>query len=222
MEGYAFPYLLVIPAFTPGAVTVGFTAVAAAIATVTPAFSAFAGFTARRTGGIFRLPFAALRFEEDGLAAGANAVSVDFDDLYGHVFAEMGDIFGLLDTVGVELGDVDESLEVGEDLDDGADFEDALDLAVVVFPELGVLVVVEHHFLGGLHGFLRGGEDGDAAGILDVDGGAGGRGDGLDVLMITDQPLTTGIWMEAKILGVMKFVDGGEVDDGFEDFLSAK
>ena len=38
-------------------------------------------------------------------------------------------------------------------------------------------------------------------------------GDELDVLMITDQPLTTGIWMEAKILGVMKFVDDGEVDD---------
>ena len=36
-------------------------------------------------------------------------------------------------------------------------------------------------------------------------------GDELDVLMITDQPLTTGIWMKAKILGVMKFVDGGEV-----------
>lgn len=38
-------------------------------------------------------------------------------------------------------------------------------------------------------------------------------GDELDVLMITDQPLTTGIWMKAKILGVMKFIDGGEVDD---------
>lgn len=38
-------------------------------------------------------------------------------------------------------------------------------------------------------------------------------GDELDVLMITDQPLTTGIWMQAKILGVMKFVDDGEVDD---------
>lgn len=38
-------------------------------------------------------------------------------------------------------------------------------------------------------------------------------GDELDVLMITDQPLTTGIWMQARILGVMKFVDGGEVDD---------
>ena len=38
-------------------------------------------------------------------------------------------------------------------------------------------------------------------------------GDELDVLMITDQPLTTGIWMQGKILGVMKFVDGGEVDD---------
>jgi len=38
-------------------------------------------------------------------------------------------------------------------------------------------------------------------------------GDELDVLMITDQPLTTGIWMQGKILGVMKFVDSGEVDD---------
>lgn len=38
-------------------------------------------------------------------------------------------------------------------------------------------------------------------------------GDELDVLMITDQPLTTGIWMKAKILGVMKFVDSDEVDD---------
>ena len=38
-------------------------------------------------------------------------------------------------------------------------------------------------------------------------------GDELDALVITDQPLTTGVWMKAKILGVMKFVDGGEVDD---------
>ena len=38
-------------------------------------------------------------------------------------------------------------------------------------------------------------------------------GDELDILMMTDQPLTTGIGMKAKILGVMKFVDGGEVDD---------
>lgn len=38
-------------------------------------------------------------------------------------------------------------------------------------------------------------------------------GDELDVLMVTDQPLTTGIWMKARVLGVMKFVDGGEVDD---------
>ena len=37
--------------------------------------------------------------------------------------------------------------------------------------------------------------------------------DELDVLMITDQPLTTGIYMEARILGVMKFIDSGEVDD---------
>ena len=38
-------------------------------------------------------------------------------------------------------------------------------------------------------------------------------GDELDALIITDQPLTTGIWLKARILGMMKFVDGGEVDD---------
>lgn len=38
-------------------------------------------------------------------------------------------------------------------------------------------------------------------------------GDELDVLLVTDSPLTTGIVVEAKIIGVMKFVDDGEVDD---------
>ena len=38
-------------------------------------------------------------------------------------------------------------------------------------------------------------------------------GDELDVLLITDHPLTTGIYTTARILGVMKFVDSDEVDD---------
>lgn len=38
-------------------------------------------------------------------------------------------------------------------------------------------------------------------------------GDELDVLIITDQPIPTGAWLKARILGVMKFVDTGEVDD---------
>lgn len=38
-------------------------------------------------------------------------------------------------------------------------------------------------------------------------------GDELDALIITDQPLTTGIFLQARIIGVMKFVDDGEVDD---------
>ncbi len=38
-------------------------------------------------------------------------------------------------------------------------------------------------------------------------------GDELDALIITDQPLTTGIFLEAKIIGVMKFEDDGEIDD---------
>ena len=32
-------------------------------------------------------------------------------------------------------------------------------------------------------------------------------GDELDVLLVTDTPLTTGLVVEARILGVMKFVD---------------
>lgn len=38
-------------------------------------------------------------------------------------------------------------------------------------------------------------------------------GDELDVLLVTEQPLATGVFLEAKVIGVMKFVDDGEVDD---------
>lgn len=38
-------------------------------------------------------------------------------------------------------------------------------------------------------------------------------GDELDTLIICPEPLPTGIWLETKIIGVMKFVDDGEVDD---------
>lgn len=38
-------------------------------------------------------------------------------------------------------------------------------------------------------------------------------GDELDVLLVTNDPLPTGIFVEARIIGVMKFSDDGEVDD---------
>lgn len=38
-------------------------------------------------------------------------------------------------------------------------------------------------------------------------------GDELDALIITDAPLTTGIFLEANVIGVMQFEDDGEVDD---------
>src|SRR6185437_13569384 len=38
-------------------------------------------------------------------------------------------------------------------------------------------------------------------------------GDELDALIITDEPLTTGIFLEAKVIGVLKFEDDGEIDD---------
>lgn len=38
-------------------------------------------------------------------------------------------------------------------------------------------------------------------------------GDELDVLLVTNDPLATGLLVEAKVIGVMKFVDDDEVDD---------
>jgi len=38
-------------------------------------------------------------------------------------------------------------------------------------------------------------------------------GDELDALIITDEPLATGVFLKAKIVGVMQFEDDGEVDD---------
>ena len=44
-------------------------------------------------------------------------------------------------------------------------------------------------------------------GTLDEDG------DELDTLIICPEPLATGVWLEAKIIGVLKFEDDGEIDD---------
>lgn len=38
-------------------------------------------------------------------------------------------------------------------------------------------------------------------------------GDELDTLIICPEPLTTGVWLKARVIGVMKFEDDGEVDD---------
>jgi len=38
-------------------------------------------------------------------------------------------------------------------------------------------------------------------------------GDELDALIVTNEPLPTGIFLEAKVIGVLKFEDDGEVDD---------
>lgn len=37
-------------------------------------------------------------------------------------------------------------------------------------------------------------------------------GDELDTLIVCDEPLPTGIWLEATIIGVMNFIDDGEAD----------
>jgi len=37
-------------------------------------------------------------------------------------------------------------------------------------------------------------------------------GDELDTLIVTDAPIPTGVWLEAKVIGVLNFEDGGEMD----------
>jgi inorganic pyrophosphatase len=37
-------------------------------------------------------------------------------------------------------------------------------------------------------------------------------GDELDTLIVTDEPVPTGVWMEARIIGVLNFIDDGEAD----------
>lgn len=39
-----------------------------------------------------------------------------------------------------------------------------------------------------------------------------GDGDELDTLVVCDAPIPTGVWLEAKIIGVMNFEDDGEMD----------
>lgn len=43
-------------------------------------------------------------------------------------------------------------------------------------------------------------------GTLDEDG------DELDTLVVTDEPIPMGVWLEAKIIGVLNFEDDGEMD----------
>ncbi len=38
-------------------------------------------------------------------------------------------------------------------------------------------------------------------------------GDELDTLIITNDPIPTGVYLKARVIGVLKFVDDGEVDD---------
>lgn len=38
-------------------------------------------------------------------------------------------------------------------------------------------------------------------------------GDELDTLIVIDEPLPTGVWLQARVVGIMKFEDDGEMDD---------
>jgi inorganic pyrophosphatase len=43
-------------------------------------------------------------------------------------------------------------------------------------------------------------------GTLDEDG------DELDVLVVTDEPIPTGVWLKSKIVGILNFQDDGDMD----------
>ncbi len=37
-------------------------------------------------------------------------------------------------------------------------------------------------------------------------------GDELDTLVVTEEPITTGVWLKARIIGILNFEDDGEAD----------
>lgn len=37
-------------------------------------------------------------------------------------------------------------------------------------------------------------------------------GDELDTLVVCAEPIPTGVWLQAKVIGVLNFIDGGEAD----------
>ena len=39
-----------------------------------------------------------------------------------------------------------------------------------------------------------------------------GDGDELDTLVVCDEPIPTGVWLQATIIGVLNFEDGGDID----------
>ncbi len=41
----------------------------------------------------------------------------------------------------------------------------------------------------------------------------GGDNDNLDALVLSEQPIRTGLVVKAKVVGIMKFIDNNEVDD---------
>ena len=96
---------------------------------------------------------------DDGVAAGQvdPALLVDVGHLDDDGVADGDHVLHPLDTLGVQLGDVDQSLLAGGDLDKGAEVHQAGDLALVDGADLGVL----HNGLDG--------EDGPL-GVLLVDG----------------------------------------------------
>ena len=105
---------------------------------------------------------------------------------------------------------------VGQNLDDAADFENLAHLALVVLAKLGTLIVVAQHLDGLGKGLGGGGEDGNLAGVVDVDGRAGGGGNGFDVLAAGADDETDDLRIDVDFLvlrGVRGKLGAGLVDD---------
>ncbi len=75
---------------------------------------------------------------QDGLAGKADLADIiDIGDHHGDFIAHLDHIFHLFDPLGVELGDVDHAVDVGQDLDECAEIGDAHHLTGVDSPDLG-------------------------------------------------------------------------------------
>src|SRR5437763_842187 len=108
--------------------------------------------------------------------------AVDGDDLHQHLVAFLEHVLDLLHSRVGEVGDVHQTVSAGEDLDEGAELHDPAHRAEIGLPDLGFLGEGADHLDRLIDALARGGGDGDAAVVLDVDARAGAGDDVLDHL----------------------------------------
>src|SRR5690606_33766333 len=130
------------------------------------------------------------------LAVALQAQQLDLD----HV-AELDHVFDALDSVVVDLADVQQALGAGHDLDEGAEAHDALDLALVDLAGLWLRGEALDDLEGALDGLLIVAGHVDGAVVLHVDLATGGVDDALDGLAAGSDDDADLVWLD---------LDGGD------------